>query len=313
MNFCSNQIGTKYKIIFLYLLISFMTLKVLASNQISEPIRIATYTYGENSRIENLRPLADLIETKFGRKVQLISYKNINDLIVAISQDSVDISFISTMGNLLLNNGLHKHHMMEVLTLSTENSSVKYRTAFVVPLGSKIVSLTDINMYKGISLALVNPESTSGNLIPRSVLGKKGIKTVESHFGKVYYAGSHRSALEHVIDGRAEMAAFGSSEYTDYIEKNGNNSKIRLIQMSDPIPLGPVLFNKSLDKDFQEMLKQLLTSLHIENPIVFSKIKKGWIEAIGAQRFVPVNLSYYQGFLGNSKDSQEIGKDQFKE
>ncbi len=302
MEIFSNRIGAKYKMLFLYLLISFMTLKAWAGNKISEPVRIATYTYGDNSRMENLRPLADLIETRFGTKVELISYKNINDLILAITQDRVDISFISTMGNLLLNNGLHEHPMAEVLTLSVpENSSVKYRTAFVVPHDSRIVSLTDINMLKGISLALVNPESTSGNLIPRSVLAKKGIHSVESLFGKIYYAGSHRSALEHVLDGRADMAAFGSSEYTDYVDKNGNGGKIRLIQMSDPIPLGPVLFNKSLNKDFQQKLIQILTTLHIKNPVVFSKIKEGWVEAIGAQKFIAIETNYYEASIDSKR------------
>src|SRR5690606_29065696 len=282
MEIFSNRIGAKYRMLFLYLLISFMTTKVWADNQKSEPLRIATYTYGNNSRMENLHPLANLIEKIFGTTVELKSYNDINDLVAAITQGKVDISFISTMGNLALNNGQHKHSMEAVLTMEVpQNASVNYRTAFVVPRESDIMSLKNISRLKGVRLALVSPESTSGNLIPRSVLAKMGISSVESFFGKIDYAGSHRSALEHVLDGRADLAAFGSSEYTEYVKKHRNNSKIRLIQLSDPIPLGPVLFNKSLDKNFQQELRQLLTSLHIEHPAVFAKITEGWIEAIG--------------------------------
>ncbi len=302
MEFFSNRIGAKYRMLFLYLLISFMSIKVWAGNRISEPLRIATYTYGNNTRMENLRPLADLIEKRFGTKVELTSYNDINDLLTAITQGKVDISFISTMGNLVLNNGKHKHAMEAVLTMEVpQNASVKYRTAFVVPRESDIVSLKDISHLKGIRLALVSPESTSGNLIPRFVLEKMGISSVGSFFGNISYAGSHRSALEHVLDGHADMAAFGSSEYTEYVKKNGNNSKIRLVQLSDPIPLGPVLFNGSLDKDFQQKLKQLLTSLHIEYPLVFSKITQGWIEAIGAEKFIAIDPDYYETYI-DSKD-----------
>jgi len=305
MEFFSKRIGARYRMLFLYLLISFMTIKVWAGNRISEPLRIATYAYGNNTRLENLRPLADLIEKRFGTKVELTSFNDINDLVTAITQGKVDISFISTMGNLVLNNGKHKHDMEAVLTMEVpQNASAKYRTAFVVPRESDIVSLKDISHLRGIRLALVSPESTSGNLIPRSVLGKKGISSVESFFGNIDYAGSHWSALEHVLDGRADMAAFGSSEYTEYVNKNGSDSKIKLIQLSDPIPLGPVLFNRSLDKDFQQKLKQLLKSLHIENPMVFSKIKEGWIEAIGAERFVAIGEEYYEIYI-DSKDSME--------
>lgn len=291
--------GAKQKILFLCL---FMTLKAWAANQIDEPLRIGTYTYGNHSRVENLRPLAELLEAKFRRQVEVISYPNINELVAAIRQGKVDISFISTMGNLILHRGPEKHPMEVGLTMAVpENASIKYRTAFVVPRKSKIKSLKDIHRLKGIRLALVSPESTSGNLIPRSVLAEGGIPSVESFFGTVEYAGSHSSALEYVRDGRADIAALGSSAYTDYLDSRGQNSQIRLIHLSDPIPLGPVLFKTSLEKDFQQKLIQLMTSLHLEHPGIFLKITEGWIEAIGAEKFIAIQPNYYETHLG-SKD-----------
>lgn len=284
----------------LLLLCIFMSLQSWAAHPINEPIRIGTYTYGDNSRVENLRPLAELLEVKFKKQVEVISYPDINALLAAIRQEKVDISFISTMGNLLLHEGTEPHPMKVGLTLAVpENAANAYRTAFVVPRKSKIKSLKDVRHLHGSRLALVNPESTSGNLIPRSVLADQGIRSPESFFGKVAYAGAHRAALDYVLDGRADLAAFGSSAYTEYMETTGKNSKIRLIHMSDPIPLGPVLFHSSLEKEFQDALTQLLSALHLEHREVFIKITEGWIEAKGAEKFIVIPPSYYETQLGS--------------
>jgi phosphonate transport system substrate-binding protein len=287
--------GHKYKILFFCI---FISLQSWAADPINEPLRIGTYTYGDNSRVENLRPLAELLEAKFKKQVEVISYPDINALLAAIRQGKVDISFISTMGNLLLHEGTEPHPMKVGLTLAVpENAANAYRTAFVVPRKSKIKSLKDVRRLQGIRLALVNPESTSGHLIPRSVLAERGIRSPESYFGTVLYAGSHRAALDYVSDGRADLAAFGSSAYTEYIENTGKNSKIRLIHMSAPIPLGPVLFHTSLEKDFQDALTQLMIALHLEHPEIFLKITEGWIEAKGAEKFIGIAPDYYDTHL----------------
>ncbi|MCP6769557.1 PhnD/SsuA/transferrin family substrate-binding protein, partial [Klebsiella pneumoniae] len=57
------------------------------------------------------------------------------------------------------------------------------------------------------NLGLVDPNSTSGNNVPRFELDKKGIPDAESYFGKVVFTGSHENAVLALAQGTVDVAA----------------------------------------------------------------------------------------------------------
>jgi phosphonate transport system substrate-binding protein len=62
-----------------------------------------------------------------------------------------------------------------------------------------------IKDLKGKNLCLVDPNSTSGNNVPRFAMDKMGIDP-ENFFGKVVYAGSHENAVIGVAQGTCDAA-----------------------------------------------------------------------------------------------------------
>ncbi len=60
---------------------------------------------------------------------------------------------------------------------------------------------------KGKNLCLVDPNSTSGNNVPRFAMNKMGIEP-EKFFGKVVYAGSHENAVIGAAAGHRATSAF---------------------------------------------------------------------------------------------------------
>ncbi|TKC07473.1 phosphate/phosphite/phosphonate ABC transporter substrate-binding protein [Pedobacter frigoris] len=276
-----------------------------------KPIVIATYQYADNNRLVNIQPLASLLEKETGYKVTAKSYPTIFEFISAIKNGEVDIALINTFGYMLLQesgNNMLTSVALEVRADAKDN----YKTAIVVPSTSKISSFDDIKQdTENFNLKLVTEGSTSGNLVPRLLFTKLSIGDAEKHFKSVSYGKTHKLTIEAVANGLADLAAMGSAEYFSFIANNENKDKVRLLQLSPEIPLGPVLLNKMLPLHFRNKINLVLLGLHDKNPNELEFVKAGWTEARQAEKYVKINPSYYDAFkkaLGKKKDLLKIIK-----
>ncbi len=84
------------------------------------------------------------------------------------------------------------------------DGSTGYYSMFFVLAKSPYKSIDDL---KGKNLGLVDPNSTSGNNVPRFELNKMNISDAESYFGKVVFTGSHENALLALSQGTVDVAA----------------------------------------------------------------------------------------------------------
>src|SRR5262249_21767661 len=82
--------------------------------------------------------------------------------------------------------------------------STGYYSVFFVKATSPYKTIEDL---KGKNLGLVDPNSTSGNNVPRFELNKKGIADAEGYFGKVVFTGSHENAVLALAQGTVDVAA----------------------------------------------------------------------------------------------------------
>lgn len=137
-----------------------------------------------------------------------------------------------------------------------------YYSVFYVRASSPYKSIDDL---KGKNLALVDPNSTSGNNIPRFELDKMGISDAERHFGKVVYAGSHENAIFALAQGTADAAANQwttdddstlAQMVTKGMLKNSDGSPMkkedfRIVQKSALILNGPYSYLSELPADLK--------------------------------------------------------------
>ena len=84
------------------------------------------------------------------------------------------------------------------------DGSTGYYSMFFVKASSPYKS---IDQLKGKNLGLVDPNSTSGNNVPRFELDKMGISDADTYFGKVVFTGSHENALLALSQGTVDVAA----------------------------------------------------------------------------------------------------------
>ena len=149
-----------------------------------------------------------------------------------------------------------------------------YYSVFFVKASSPYKS---IDQLKGKNLALVDPNSTSGNNVPRFELDKMGISDAEAYFGKVVFGGSHENAMLALAQGTVDVAAnqWTSDDDSTLAQmlnkgmlKNADGSAMskgdfRIIHKSAPI-IGPSMYAYS--SDLPDGLKAAVAKAFLEAP-----------------------------------------------
>ncbi|MFS4445431.1 phosphate/phosphite/phosphonate ABC transporter substrate-binding protein [Maribacter sp. 2307UL18-2] len=280
----------------LFFLIVIIGLSSGGCSEDREPIRLATYTYATNDRIENMKLLSQELEDRLQRKVTITSYSDVKSFILGIKSNEVDIAFINTLGYLILSSD--NEHMLPVANMHIEEDAVDNYKTVLLTINDSIERYSDIgNKAKDLTMMFVKEGSTSGNLVPRLFLSSLGISSPESQFREVEYGGNHTLTFEKLVNGETDLAAIGSNEYYKQIQTDSKlREKVRLLWVSDEIPLGPVLVHKVLPLKEREIISNMLLNLHIENTDAFESIKSGWSEAGQADKFQQISDKYYNSF-----------------
>ncbi len=165
-----------------------------------------------------------------------------------------------------------------------------YHSVFYVKADSPYKSLADL---KGKNLGLVDPNSTSGNNVPRFVLNEMKIRP-ETHFGKVVYTGSHVNAVMALNQGTVDVAANwwnneNDSELQRMVDKGMvKKDDFRIIFKSDQIVNSPMAYLDSLPPELKKLIEQAFFNAPVKDKAAFDKLSDGKLEP-----FQPVTHDAY--------------------
>ena len=287
-----------------------LLLFIVSSNLNAQIIRLATYRYDTNARIANLEPLAEELQKKTGKKVELKSYNSIPEFITALQSNQVDIAFINTFGYLLYKTASSEGGMEAVASWVVPPATEDvYKTSIVVKKGSGI-SWKNLPSKAGSSrMSLVAEGSTSGNLIPRLLLNGQLKKDPDNSFASIHYAGTHHGAVLAVLNGNADLAAMGQDAFYKLMRDTpAYRDQLDEIMVSPEIPLGPVMLNSGLDPFVSAKVRECLLHLHATNPHAMEQIRAGWTEARKATHFEKINPDHYTGLLDKFGNAEEVAE-----
>ena len=161
-----------------------------------------------------------------------------------------------------------------------------YYSMFFVLAKSPYKSVDDL---KGKNLGLVDPNSTSGNNVPRFELNKMGIPEAEGYFSKVVYTGSHENALLALSQGTVDVAAnqwYGEDDSTltqmliKGMLKNADGSPMkkddfRIIHKSAQIINGPYAYSSDLPEDLKKAIAQAFIDAPTKDKAAFDRLSDG--------------------------------------
>jgi phosphonate transport system substrate-binding protein len=145
-----------------------------------------------------------------------------------------------------------------------------------------------VEELKGKNLGLVDPNSTSGNNMPRFKLNTMGIDP-DAYFSKVIFTGSHENAVLALAQGTVDVAANwwnadDDSNLTRMLNKGMVKSAdgtvlkkedFRIIVKSDLIINSPYAYLSDLPDDMKAAIKKAFLDAAQNDPEAFKKLSDG--------------------------------------
>ena len=179
------------------------------------------------------------------------------------------------------------------------DGSKGYYSVFYVLAKSPYQKLEDM---KGKNLGLVDPNSTSGNNMPRFKMNQMGIDP-DRFFSQVVFTGSHENAVLALAQGTVDVCANwwnadDDSNLTRMLSKNMVKSSdgtllkkedFRIISKSDLIPNSPYAYLADLPPDLKAAIAKAFADAPTKAKAAFDKLSDG-----KDREFVKVDAKAYE-------------------
>lgn len=131
-----------------------------------------------------------------------------------------------------------------------------YNSLLLVNRASNFEQPSDL---RGRAIALTDPNSTSGSVIPHTRFVEETGLELEKLASHLVYAGSHDQALKVLAAGKVDAAFVASLEADQYIERGqAKEGQWRELWRSPPIYYDPMVINSHLCADLADIIRQAL-------------------------------------------------------
>ena len=220
-------------------------------------------------------PLVNYLARELGTKVTL---RIANDYAAVVEGQRAGNIHIAMFGPASYARAIITGARIEPFAIEVSGDGTKgYYSVLYVKKDASYRKLEDL---KGKNLCLVDPNSTSGNNVPRYAMHKMNIDP-DAFFAKVVYAGSHENAVVGVSQGTCD-AAF--NWWNDEKESNllrmerkglAKADDFRIIFKSDLIVNSPMAYLTELPADLRGAIKKAVLEFAVKDPAGFQTLYEG--------------------------------------
>lgn len=235
-------------------------------------------------------------------EVKEIQASDYTAIIEALRTGKADMAY---MGALAVAMGAERAGVTPIVMKAPNGDKAQavYHSVFVTQKNnSEINSIKD---FKGKTIAFVDPDSTSGNLVPTSEIMKafpdlhltnEKIHTNGEFFEAVSFSGKHQAGLQAVIKGDVDIVPISDQIMASEF-KNGNadENAVKVVHSSAAIPAEAMVVSKTVNEDLKKTLTKFLVEYN--NKDYFEKVIKK-----ADARFVECSMEDYQPIVELNKN-----------
>jgi phosphonate transport system substrate-binding protein len=198
--------------------------------------------------------LAQMITDKTGLVVQANVGTDFAAVREAMGAGKAHIGWLNTFNYVLAN----EKYGVDVGLVTERFGSTTYLGQFNVRADSGITTLEDI---KGKVMCWVDPNSTSGYIIPRIMLAANGIDP-DNDFSKTVEAGSHNNSVQAVYEGQCDVGV-SYADARSSIEETHPDVKdvVAVLATTTEIPNDSVSFAKDFDAEMRQQIVDALLEI----------------------------------------------------
>ncbi len=250
--------------------------------------------------------LADDLSAVLGCEVEEIQASDYNAIIEALRTGKAEMAY---MGSQALALGVERTNLEPIVMKAEDDDPEKAIYHSVLITSSANEDINSIEDIKGKTMAFVDPDSTSGNLVPTAEiiqafpdeeLNSDKLHTNGDFFEAVSFSGSHQAGLQAVIKGDVDVVPISDQILASEIA-NGNAAEgdVKIIHESAAIPAEAVVVAEHVDQATRDKLVEFLTSY--DNEQYFTDVIK-----VPGARFVECDMSDYEDIIELNKIINEF-------
>ncbi|CAH1657893.1 Phosphonate ABC transporter substrate-binding protein [Hyphomicrobiales bacterium] len=257
--------------------------------------------------VERYTPFVNYLAKELGTKVTL---RIANDYAAIIEGQRAGNIHIGMYGPASFARARMTGAKVDAFAIETNLDGTKgYHSVFYVKKDSPYQKVEDL---KGKNLGLVDPNSTSGNNVPRFALNGMKIEP-ETFFSKVVYTGSHENAIIALQQGTVDVAAnWWNDEQESNLQRMSRKNMVkaddfRIIYKSEQIVNSPMAYLTDLPEDLKAKIRDAVLNLATKDKAAFDKIyegKQGPLVAVDNKAYDPIiELNKFVDDLRKKKSS----------
>ncbi len=229
------------------LVFSLISLSTVARAEGPAALRLGlTSVYGDEAAQSNAKLLEGYLSQALKRPVSTRILDKYDQLAAAVAKGEVDVAWITPFAY------VQAGKVGQVVPLAkATRRGMFYRSCLYVRASEKVSKISEL---KGKRAAWVEPESTSGYLLPRGLVLKEGQKP--NGFFVETFAGDHKAACSAVLEGRADVGgtytdADGEALPIGCRDALGAEAaaKLRCLAASQPLPNEVIAGRPGLDEN----------------------------------------------------------------
>jgi phosphonate transport system substrate-binding protein len=256
---------------------------------------------------ERYTPFVNYLAKELGTKVTL---RIANDYAAIIEGQRAGNIHIASYGPSSFARARMTGARIDAFAIETNLDGTKgYHSVFYVKKDSPYQKVEDL---KGKNLGLVDPNSTSGNNVPRFALNQMKIEP-ESFFGKVVYTGSHENAIIALQQGTVDMVAnWWNDEQESNLQRMARKNMAkaddyRIIFKSEQIVNSPMAYLSDMPEELKAKIRDAVLNITTKDKAAFDKIyegKQGPLVAVDNKAYDPIiELNKFVDELRKKKSS----------
>ena len=241
-----------------------------------------------------------------GCEVEEIQASDYNAIIEALRTGKADMAY---MGSQALALGVERTNLEPIVMKAEDGDPEKAIYHSVLITSSANEDINSIEDIKGKTMAFVDPDSTSGNLVPTAEiiqafpdedLNSDKLHTNGDFFEAVSFSGSHQAGLQAVIKGDVDVVPISDQILASEIATgNAAEGDVKIINDSAAIPAEAVGVAEHVDQATRDKLVEFLTSY--DNEQYFTDVIK-----VPGARFVACDMSDYEDIIELNKIINEF-------
>lgn len=234
---------------------------------------------GDETEIQaSFDPLLEYLQQQTGSRFRTTVGADYGAIIVAMAHDRLDLAWF---GPEAYATATTQTQVVPLVIADHVATGRSYHSLILVQADSPFRTLEDL---RGRNFAFVDPNSTSGYLLPLVHFLREANIRPEEHFRQVVFAGTHPAAKLSLLNGRVDAIATADISLNRFIAAGqASQEDFRAIWTSPPIPNGPVTASGRLSVPCRDLIQQAF--LNLRDPRV--------LEGFAAMGFVAVTDSDY--------------------